>query len=572
MTQALLVRRYMTGPLAPIAPLPPVGAPAPSFHRLGICSPGCSQLELIDPADCNIHGFVYGNIWCYPAHVGGVNVGVNDVSNRNSNTTGSVANFQGRYYGWNNGHIWQFNPVAEAALAVGVTPTGSPSGDPGGFTTVGVWTLNASPGSIDGPSNTRSRHTGFYPMLLSGVPFLTTAVHSSANTWRSVRLNGQTGTWESGTISAPIFSDYTVANGSVNAEVRWRNFVLFITTERAEIKVYYPLTEQFARIPLPSDLRFPMDMCVFHDKPYLLCKNSAGDIVIYEISIGGISKVLTLISANLTGGDSADNFAGRNALFVDLYNQSTPRMIAINFMRSTVGGNPGFEQWEIAASGAGGSLVNNGRLHQNIQGFHFPFDQGHTVDGSNATLTEGMIWRVFNDGKFNIDARPEVYLEFRNDGGNGATYESFFWQGSTSLWVNVGGVQEDFSFSYAHEKGGDLGSKSANPFQTDCYIRKIEPIVEVSGNLKIEYVMENTVIFPNGTPMAVRFLYDVDGHSHRKVCTIVNASSGTISDNRILIPVDSGVVRTVEWDYLSDGFEVGDSVYIHTHISSTGVT
>lgn len=577
MTQGILARRYMNLPLAPNAILPPscadgsneclIGSNAPSFHRINLCSPGCEDTQVIDPSSCDSNGMVYGNIWCWPAHVGGQYTGIADGGNRNNTTTASVANFQGRYYGWMGGHIWQFNYIAESALSVGVTPTGSPSGDPGGFTTIGDWTVSASPGSIETSGTARSRHIGLYPMVLSGVPFLCSAVHSSANTWRSIRLNGQTGIWESGKESSATLSDYTTSNGSVMAECRWRNYILYITSERAEIKLYVPESEQFNKIPLPTNLRFPMDICVFYDKPYLLCKNSDGDVCVYEITLADVSKKLTLISSNLGG---SDNFSGRNAMFVDLYSKETPRMIAVNFIASTSGGNSGFEQWEIEYSG--GSLINNGRLHTNNMGLHYPFDASHSVDGTNGGLSESNIIRVFNDTKFNVDESPRVYIEYRDDAGNGALYQSYVWEGPDTPWTNVGGIQQNFSLSYAHEKGADLGARVGNLHQADCYIRGVNYQNTESGNIQIEYVMESNYFIPNGTNVAVRFLYDVNGHAHREICSIENASSGTISDNKIIIPIDSGVVRTVEWNYLNDGFQIGDSVYIHAHISTSGVS
>lgn len=570
MTQLRLIsRQYRGGPDAAGAEFAPncsfpvtniclVGDPNPSFHRIDACSPGCDDAPTIDPDDCNAFGLAPGNIYCFPAHIGQVNVADQDDDNVNEVLLNRVTHFGDRYYGWLDGHIWEFNWLAENALFVGAAPTGSASGSPGGLAT---WTVAASPGGT-ADSNTNNRALGLYSMMISGIPFVVTAVQETATSWKSVRLNGNTGMWESGVV-VDGFTDWTASNGSIHCEIRYRNSIYFITSERAEIKVYEPENQRFSAISLPANIRFPIDMCVFHDRLFLLCKNSDGDVILYEVFPSGIGEVFTLISSNLSG---TDNREGRNALFVDNRFSSTPRMYCCNYINSTVGGNPGFESWEIEL--VNGVLVNNGR----IQGIAGAMPLG--VDGPNPSLTEDILYRVFNDSLIVPLAGGQPLIEIRSEGGNGALYQSFIWDGPNTPSAQWGGLGAHFILSYAHERGPDIGSRVGYFDSPDIMINSISDVSSSTGNVIINYnIITNFSEYPNGTPMSVRFLYGTDGHAHKSVATISNPNVGTItSDNRHLITANSGTSYEVEWNFRDDGFEFYDQAYFLGHVSTTGVT
>lgn len=548
--QRLISRQYRLGPGTG-----PVGDPNPSFHRIDACSPGCSdQGAPVNPAACSSNGMVPGNIWCAPAHIGQVNVTSPYSDNVNLTQINRVAKFvDNMYYGWLGDHIWEFDAQTENALLAGSTPSGGASGDPGGLSD---WTVAASPSTYIGGDGA----IGLYPMNIDGTPYLVTAVQNSSTTWRSVKLNGDTGIWTSGVMSSSV-STSSPTNGGLHAEVCHKNVVYFIDTGSRTIKVYNPRFDTITEINLPSTLRWPMDLCVYEDNIYLLCKEDIGggraDIVIYQILGSFVTKVLTLESNALT---STDNYEGRNTLFVDNVYSDPAKLYAINFMEGSPDG-AGLFQMEMQ----GGVLTLNGRLPSNPN-----MPRGVNFGGGD----EDDIWRVFTDSKRASTSGGIPLWEFRAGGNNGDEYQAYLFQGSGTsqpFWVNI---TNHFIFSYAHERGVNIGARVGNVGEVNLDITSFDTSdskIE-NGLIGINFeIIPSFTNYPAGTPLAVRFLIDNKGHSHKKIATLSSPSSGTLTgDNRILLTAVSGVTFSVDWNFTSDNYS--GAVNLIGHVSTTGVS
>ena len=550
--QRLISRQYHLGPIASGTL---VGDANPSFHRIDACSPGCEAAAgvPVTPDACSPENMVPGNIWCAPAHIGQVNVAPPYADNVNLTQINRVAKFlNNKFYGWLGNHIWEFDAQLEDSLIALVAPTGAASGDPGGVST---WDVAASPSTFGGDNA-----IGMYPMMIENVPYLTTCVQQSSTTWRSVKLNGNTSAWTSGVMSGTT-SSTVIANGGVHAELRHKNLVYFITTSSVnEIKVYSPQFDTISTILLPSTLRFPMDLCVFENKIYLLAKEDIGggraSVVVYEVFGSLVQKVLTL-EANATTSSHA--YEARNSLFVDNYYSDPPKLYAINFMEGTP---DGAGLWEMELQN--GTLVKNGRIPSNPS-----MPRGVGFGGGD----ENDIWRVFNDSKRESGSGGIPLLEFRADGQRNSEYQAYIFQGSGAgqpFWTNI---VNHWVLSFAHERGPDIGARIGNFGEVKLDINSYDFSRGAQGLVGINYeIIPSYTFYPAGTPIAIRFFYEEKGHAPKKVATLTSTSSGTITaDNRILLTAISGVQFSVDWDFAADGFTTQRDVNLIYHVSTTGV-
>ncbi|TFH25769.1 hypothetical protein E4G67_00540 [Candidatus Bathyarchaeota archaeon] len=495
---------------------------------------------------------VPGNIWCSPAHIGQVAVTAPYLDNANLTQVNRVCKFlKNMYYGWLGDNIWEFDAQVENAQIALVPPTGAASGNPGG---VSNWIVAATPSTFGG-----EHAIGMYPMMIENVPYVTTCVQQSATTWRSVKLNGNTSTWTSGVMSGTT-SAVVDANGGIHAELRHKNLVYFITTSSVnEIKVYSPQFDTISPISLPSTLRFPMDLCVFENRIYLLAKEDIGggraDIVVYEILGSFVQKVLTLEANAATG---TRNYEGRNSLFVDNYYSNPAKFYAINYMEGTP---DGAGLWEMELQN--GVLVKNGRLPSNPN-----MPRGVGIGGGD----ENDIWRVFNDSKRVPGSGGIPLWEFRADGDRSSEYQAYIFQGSGAgqpFWVNIA---NHWIFSYAHERGPDIGARIGNAGEVTLDINSYDFSRGTQGLIGINYeIIPSFTSYPAGTPIAIRFFYEEKGHAPKKIATIKTASSGTISGNRILLTAISGVELSVDWDFAADKITTQRDVNLIYHVSTTGV-
>lgn len=583
--QRLITRQYMNGTLASYAQESPcggqfclIGNNAPSFHRIDSCSPGCDDGEVLDPSSCSSNGMVPANIWCSPAHIGGV--GVTSFQTTRSYYTPSmrVAKFlNNKYYGWLGDHIWEFDAQVEnQGIAGAGYPSGNPSGNPGGL---GLWQVSASP--FTQGFNYGETVLGMYPMMITGVPYLVTAaavgsVGFSTGGWRSIKLNGITGTWDSGNIiSVPNgFLNPGVVGGTIHTEVRHKNKIYFVSNgsqfQGRGLYVYNPEDDLISQVQFLNGLngpvlRFPMDLCVFNDKLYILAptdnaQTNQCDLVLWRVG-GALAPVVTLETGI---HPRTDNHDGRNALFVDNYYGSKPKLYAINYMESKTGGLDGFGLWEMEE--LNGQIVNNGRLPSNPN-----MPRGVDFQGGNREE----IWRVFTDPKREAGAGGLPIWEHRFAPERGANYSAYVFNGSgttQTFWANL---SVHFLFSYAHSRGNDAGARIANFGEVNLDVHSIDESRAAEGLLGINFrLIPSFTNYPAGTPLAVRLFYDRQGHPQKEenLGTLVSPASGTISGKRLLVSAISGVTNTVYWDFGSDGLSGGQELGFSIHASTTGVS
>lgn len=577
--QRLIARQYMEGNLDPSADEPPnctppadpdqfclVGDPNPSFHRIDSCSPGCDESPTLDPADCDSDNMEPANIWCSPAHIGQTSVtpfGTTATWYTPSNIVCKF--FDNKYYGWMGSDIWEFDATSENQTYAGSPPTGNPSGNPGGL---GSWTVAASP--LAGASV--STAIGMYPMNIEGTPYLVTAGQRTASFdtgfWRIVKLNGNTGVWTSGEVTVTEgATSAATPGGTIHTEVRHKNNIHWITAGNSfngrKLYTLNPQTENITTRSLPG-IRFPMDLCVFENELYILapCDNNVTnqcDLCVFKVGTT-IQQILTLE----TGIHSiSDNYEGRNAMFVDNYYEEKPKLYAINYMESKTGGVDGFGLWQMESSG--NTLVSNGRLPSNP-------NMPRGVDNQGGNRNE--IWRVFTDSKWMIGSGGIPIAVWRSSTNRGAAYTGYSWSGSgVGFPTTWGQVSVHFIFSYVHARGADIGSRVANFGEVNMDITGFSNNKVNQGLLGINYKLHPSYTdFPAGTPLAIRFLHETQGHSYKNIATLKNPSSGTLTiDNRILINAVSGVTFSVDWDFEADGFSSFDKVNLVGHVSTTGV-
>jgi hypothetical protein len=549
-----------------------VGDSGPSFHRIDACSPGCSDGEVLDPADCDANNMAAGNIWCSPAHVGQVSLTTQYTTRSYHTPVNRVAKFtDNKYYGWLGAHSWEFDAQSENELLAGGFPVGDPSGSPGGS---GSWAVSATPAAL----HPGEAVIGLYPMVIAGVPTLATAAQqsntSAEGTWRSIKLNGNTNTWTSGNMAAVNFAFHNpgTVGGTIHTEVQYKNSVYWVAGGsqfggNRSLFIYNAEQDTMVRrdLGVPETLRFPMDLCVFDNEVYLLAKvqnqidSGRTDLAVYKVT-SALEKVLVLETGINSNTDEHD---GRNALYVDNFYGPKDYLYAINYMESQTGGTDGHGLWQIEK--VNGQLVNNGRLPSNPN-----MPNGVDFQGGE----EDDIWRVFTDSKRMSTSGGLPLWEFRSSSNRGADYSAYLFNGSgttQTFWKNV---EVHWIFSYAHERGPNMGARVANFGEVNMNITSYDESRANEGLLGINYeLIPSFTDYPAGTPLAIRFLYDTKGHPHKNIATLESASSGTLTgDSRVLQTAISGVEFTAWWDFLADNLNPNQGVNLIGHVSTTGVT
>lgn len=545
MTQrSFITRRYKDLELGfPQGINPPLRPHGPSVHRYRSNELGDGSGDFSGPVQ---PGFIGGS-----GHV--------DFELYNSDPTltqyNSVCRFNDKIYTWFGNNIWRYDPQGESVDASGQ----------------GQWAIDASP-STSVASN--GNHLGLYPVSVSGEPYLVTAA-IEGTTHRMIRLNGNTGIWESGvTFSSAV----TPTEPGVHAEIMHNGRIYYIlpenTTNSKSLFLMDPENERFRKQNINAN--YPMAMTTFENSVYMLAKNVLDSgLGLFQVNEGrnSVGKVLDL---NMSSGLAFQvyNFVGRPCLFTSTNPDfGADHMIAMYFLKhDIVLGVDGWQMWRIEASG---NVFTDTILRNTVN----PFPIGGPMNFTPFESSRDSIWTAWIDEQTNVGAGSEIItLTYRDNSVDQTFCREYQYLGPLADLSPVGSVLASGSFfdsqdafSYV-QMGNGGGHRIHDVSSLDIFPTGLQ--VQKGGNTKISFRVATNQDVPNGTPIAVRLYYNIDSQPvHKGIATIEAPSNGTITaDNRNLITADSGTLYSFEWKTRVDNLENFSTINTILHASVTGVT
>jgi len=432
-----------------------------------------------------------------------------------------------------------------------------------------------------------NRQIGLYPMILNNAPYLVTAYQRGTTaTWESIRLNGITNVWESGSTGTL----YNHSNDGIHAEVVHNRKVYFQGNDNSVLGVYDPATQTFDTITHSPVINFPTDLATYSGVLYQLHSNASNEIKITKVE--GSVGFETLTLSDGAGGNEisiANNTFGRCLLFTDnLFTTADSGVDGASKLYAFYMCNPavGFDGWGVwHLEGNGKGDLTEIRRHEEVL-----LGAGLRSGNGTADIDPAGAWRVIYDQQTLFASGlgvPDYTFIFREQGGGDHNnYRGLrFTDPDPSLpLANVESFTYQWHMAYPQDKLG--GGARFSPYTTALAGLGVSnvPILGIGlrGNLIPSEVNGNTRISYNLLPSSgdgahagvishVRWFYNTYGEMALTPCTLEDSSDGVIEGNVIYgVVAESGKTYTVDWKAAADGVANNVLVNMVGFVATTG--
>lgn len=438
-------------------------------------------------------------------------------------------------------------------------------------------------------------NTGIYSCMLNTSGVLEEYIvcawkDKDSNGWRGLRHLVNTGnTLESSAINISLGA--TTSTGGVKAEILHNNKIYFIGTTSDGIGVFNPETLSFSKISWGSNTVWgPHDFCAYKGKLYVMNRSSstASGVLIWEVG----NELQTTLAYQIAAAETVttDNWAseqyeGRGALFTDR-----------NFLYATY-------QAHSATGYLPGSFAHRMfKLLDNGNGALVYVGENEAVsDAEDTVRTNIFTYQDSNpDNPIPSSAGQLVIINWEKSGATGVAVTQGVISGNTyEQEESVYPPEADnnaWNFylrctAKPHCKNGG-GERVLNPVNTRNYggsqgvlpelfggprvSLKTLRVGSASGHLTVDFkIINNQGDFPAGTPLSVVLKHDRYGHMPFNRGKLVNPSVGTLAEDNTVMRIpssDSGVLYSVEWAYMDNGYTYQSRPSINLFCATTGVS
>ncbi len=398
-----------------------------------------------------------------------------------------------------------------------------------------------------GTPNTATRHLGPYVLHINNQPTMV-AISPDGTSYQAA-----TSTDGSSWVNASAVNIPGAGGGYFYSPIVWRNQIYWLNSGDAFLYAYDPVANTYQQTLATGalDSRTMYATAIFNDRFFLLGLDAGSQSRTLAEFTG--SSIVTAVNAFNGVLSSQTNNLTKDCLFTD-----GDDLYAVFYDTPT-----------------GGSVESAGGVNcWQFDGALSPTDLTTTViptsirsgQGTGSGTKRGTRIRALIDAEANPGSTPDIFLYISQAGGGpGNSWSVYEWNGDAALIGNSGAANDiggDVSHALNFEATGN-GKRFWTEDELDISIELLTPVL---GAEEISFRLYS----PSGTEtVKVSFFFDTDGETSNTLCTLQNASAGTIVSNEItgLTANNGATLYTVEWDAPTDGLSQGQRTQLTGLIS-----